>query len=81
LAPHFGAVEARLYFGLVERACRLGWPRPKDVALDEDLGLSTASTFGRVGFQRLVAEVGRGHVGLVLGPVHYVAHLEGAARR
>jgi len=32
-----------------------------------DLGCSGASTDGRPGFQRLVAEVGLGHVGLVLG--------------
>ena len=37
------------------------------MVIDEDLGLSAASTAGRAGFQRLVAEVGLGHVGLVLG--------------
>jgi DNA invertase Pin-like site-specific DNA recombinase len=36
-------------------------------ALDDDLGRSGASVEGRLGFQRLVAEVGLGKVGLVLG--------------
>lgn len=35
--------------------------------IDEDLGCSGASAEGRLGFQRLVAEVGLDHVGLVLG--------------
>src|SRR3712207_5972411 len=57
----------QLQYGLADRACRLGWPRPKVMVIDEDLDLSAASTEGRAGFQRLVAEVGLGHVGLVLG--------------
>jgi excisionase family DNA binding protein len=56
-----------LQYGLAERACRLGWPRPRVSVIDDDLGCSGASAEGRPGFQRLVAEVGLGHVGLVLG--------------
>jgi DNA invertase Pin-like site-specific DNA recombinase len=37
------------------------------VVIDEDLGLSGASSVERNGFQRLVAEVGLGRVGLVMG--------------
>jgi DNA invertase Pin-like site-specific DNA recombinase len=37
------------------------------VVIDEDQGHSAASTADRLGFQRLVAEVGLGHVGLVMG--------------
>jgi DNA invertase Pin-like site-specific DNA recombinase len=37
------------------------------VVVDDDLGRSGASIEGRPGFQRLVAEVGLGHVGMVLG--------------
>src|SRR5262244_3419625 len=37
------------------------------VVIDEDLGLSGASAAERSGFQRLVAEVGLGRVGLVMG--------------
>src|SRR5947207_6046126 len=56
-----------LQYGLAERACSLGWPRPRVSVIDDDLGRSGASTSDRPGFQRLVAEVGLGHVGLVLG--------------
>ena len=41
--------------------------RPASVAVvDEDTGRSGASTDGRLGFKELVAEVGLGHVGLIL---------------
>jgi DNA invertase Pin-like site-specific DNA recombinase len=59
--------STQLQYGLADRACKLGWPHPKVMVIDEDLGLSGASAEGRAGFQRLVAEVGLGHVGLVLG--------------
>ena len=36
------------------------------VVIDEDLGRSGASSDGRFGFKELVAEVGLGHVGLIL---------------
>ncbi len=49
-----------------ERAVALGWPLAGISVVDEDTGRSGASTDGRVGFQELVAEVGLGHVGLVL---------------
>src|SRR4051812_7301429 len=58
--------STRLQYGLADRACRLGWRRDQVVVID-DLGRSGASTADRPGFQRLVAEVGLGHVGLVLG--------------
>ena len=35
--------------------------------IDSDLGQSGASAVDREGFQKLVAEVGMGHVGIVLG--------------
>jgi DNA invertase Pin-like site-specific DNA recombinase len=59
--------STRLQYGLADRACRLGWRREQIVVIDDDLGRSGASTVDRPGFQRLVAEVGLGHVGLVLG--------------
>jgi DNA invertase Pin-like site-specific DNA recombinase len=37
------------------------------MVIDDDLGCSGATTEGRIGFQRLVAEVGLDHVGIVLG--------------
>lgn len=59
--------STRLQYGLADRACRLGWRREQIMVIDDDLGRSAASALNRLGFQRLVAEVGLGHVGLVLG--------------
>src|SRR5438270_608433 len=54
-------------YALRERALALGWPAERIVVIDQDLGQSGRSAADRAGFQRLVAEVGLGHVGLVLG--------------
>jgi DNA invertase Pin-like site-specific DNA recombinase len=59
--------STRLQYALADQACRLGWPREQILVIDEDLGRSGSSSADRPGFQRLVAEVGLGHVGLVLG--------------
>ena len=59
--------STRLQYALVDRAFALGWPREAIVVVDDDLGRSGASIEGRLGFQRLVAEVGLGRVGLVIG--------------
>jgi DNA invertase Pin-like site-specific DNA recombinase len=54
-------------YALRERARALGWAEERIVVIDQDLGHSGASTADRLGFQWLVAEVGLGRVGLVLG--------------
>src|SRR5216683_3240241 len=54
-------------YALRERALALGWSQERIVVIDQDLGHSGASTVDRLGFQRLVADVGLGQVGLVLG--------------
>jgi DNA invertase Pin-like site-specific DNA recombinase len=54
-------------YGLQQRAQALGWSREQLVVIDEDLGLSGASSAARRGFQRLVADVGLGRVGVVMG--------------
>lgn len=59
--------STRLQYALVDRAYEFGWAREMIVVIDDDLGRSGTSIEGRLGFQRLVAEVGLGHVGLVLG--------------
>lgn len=59
--------STRLQYALADRAFQFGWPRIGITVIDDDLGRSGASIEGRPGFQRLVAEVGLGHVGLVLG--------------
>ena len=42
------------------------WPAGAVAVVDEDTGRSGASSDGRLGFRELVAEVGLGHVGLIL---------------
>ena len=59
--------STRLQYALADRAAEFGWMREQVVVIDDDLGRSGASIEGRLGFQRLVAEVGLGNVGLVLG--------------
>src|SRR3954454_6111301 len=44
----------------------MGWAAPQIEVIDEDLGLSGAASHARTGFQRLVAAIGLGEVGLVL---------------
>ena len=59
--------STRLQYALVDRAFQFGWARETILTIDDDLGRSGATIEGRLGFQRLVTEVGLGHVGLVLG--------------
>jgi DNA invertase Pin-like site-specific DNA recombinase len=59
--------STRLQYGLVRRAVAWGWPEARVLVIDEDLGRSGTRAEGRQGFQRLVAEVGLDHVGLILG--------------
>lgn len=53
-------------YALRERAVALGWPFENVVVIDSDLGQSGADS-DREGFQKLVAAVGMGEVGVVLG--------------
>src|SRR5690349_13715891 len=59
--------STRLQYQLAERACQFGWLPERVLVIDEDLGRSAASAADRPGFQRLVAEVGLGHVGMIVG--------------
>ena len=54
-------------YGLVNRACELGWPAEQVTVIDEDLGISGASVANRSGFTRMISEVALGRVGIVLG--------------
>ena len=54
-------------YALRQRAIQLGWPAEQIVVIDTDQGQSGASATDREGFQRLVAEVGLGKAGIVLG--------------
>lgn len=59
--------STRLQYGLVDRAVQLGWSPQRVEVIDDDQGCSGATAEGRPGFQRLVAEVGLDHVGIILG--------------
>lgn len=54
-------------YALRQRAVTLGWPRERIIVIDDDQGHSGASSENRKGFQELVAEVGMGNAGIVLG--------------
>lgn len=54
-------------YDLKRRAQGLGWATDQIIVIDEDLGLSGATAINRNGFQHLVAEVGLGRVGVVMG--------------
>ena len=54
-------------YALRQRAVALGWSSERVIVIDSDLGQSGASAVDRAGFQQLVAEVGMGRAGIVLG--------------
>jgi DNA invertase Pin-like site-specific DNA recombinase len=54
-------------YALKQRAIALGWPAERVNVIDGDQGHSGASAADREGFQKLVAEVGMGRAGIVLG--------------
>ena len=54
-------------YALVHRAVDLGWHRDQVTIIDEDLGLSGASSTKRAGFARLAADVALTKIGIVLG--------------
>jgi DNA invertase Pin-like site-specific DNA recombinase len=54
-------------YALRQRAVVLGWPVERIETIDCDQGQSGASTGDREGFQKLVAEVGLGKAGIVMG--------------
>src|SRR4051812_1435182 len=58
--------STRRQYELAQRAGQMGWPETAIRVIDDDLGMSGASSQNRVGFQRLVAAIGMGEVGIVL---------------
>jgi DNA invertase Pin-like site-specific DNA recombinase len=54
-------------YALRQRAIALGWLPDQIVIIDKDQGQSGASATGRDGFQQLVADVGMGRAGIVMG--------------
>jgi DNA invertase Pin-like site-specific DNA recombinase len=64
---HTNTESAQRQYALRQRAIQLGWPIEQIVVIDTDQGQSGASATDREGFQRLVADVGLGKAGIVLG--------------
>jgi DNA invertase Pin-like site-specific DNA recombinase len=56
-----------LQYELRAHAAALGWGEDQISVIDEDLARSAASTGGRLGFTDLVAAVGLGRVGIIVG--------------
>src|SRR5436309_12459527 len=56
-----------LQYQLRRRAVGLGWADDRVVAIDDDQGISGQAVENRPGFQRSLAEVSLGHVGIVFG--------------
>ena len=54
-------------YALKQRAIALGWTHDQITVVDNDQGLSGASAVDRAGFQTVVAEVGMGRAGIVMG--------------
>jgi DNA invertase Pin-like site-specific DNA recombinase len=59
--------SADLQYQLRQRAVGLGWPDARVLVIDDDQGLSGQAIDNRPGFQRLLAEVSLGRVGIVFG--------------
>jgi DNA invertase Pin-like site-specific DNA recombinase len=59
--------STRRQYALQERATELGWLSGRIVVIDDDQGQTGAIMDNRKGFQQLVAEVGLGNVGIVMG--------------
>ena len=56
----------RLQYALQQRALELGWRETDVDVIDTDLGLSASSAQNREGFQKMVAQVALGEVGIIL---------------
>ena len=56
-----------LQYALVDLAVELGWPPDRVVVIDEDQAQSATTAEGRLGFQRVLAEVSLDHAGIILG--------------
>jgi DNA invertase Pin-like site-specific DNA recombinase len=59
--------SADLQYQLRRRAVDYGWEEARVLVIDDDQGISGQSIEGRLGFQRLLAEISLGHVGIVFG--------------
>ncbi len=56
--------STEMQYCLVDRAAAMGWSDDRIDVIDDDLGMSGRTVENRVGFQRMIAEVSMGHVGI-----------------
>src|SRR5437588_6545836 len=59
--------SADLQYQLRQRAVGLGWPDARVLVIDDDQGISGQAIDNRPGFQRLLAEISLGRVGILFG--------------
>lgn len=59
--------SADLQYQLRQRAVALGWANARVLVIDDDQGISGQAIDNRPGFQRLLAEISLGRVGIVFG--------------
>ena len=59
--------STRRQYGLKHKAVALGWAAERVRVIDEDQGKSGAYSGNRTGFRDLMARIGAGEVGIVLG--------------
>jgi len=57
--------STEMQYRLVDRAAAMGWSDDRIEVIDDDLGMSGRSAENRAGFQRMIAEVSMGHVGII----------------
>jgi len=57
--------STEMQYRLVDRAAAMGWSDDRIEVIDDDLGMSGRSVEYRIGFQRMIAEVSMGHVGII----------------
>jgi DNA invertase Pin-like site-specific DNA recombinase len=58
--------SARLQHAMTNRARELGWHEADVEVVGDDTGHSATTTAGRIGFQKLAAEVGLGEIGVIV---------------
>lgn len=59
--------STELQYQLRHRAVALGWTDARVLVIDDDQGISGQAVENRPGFQRLLAEISLGHIGIVFG--------------
>ena len=59
--------STEIQYRLKQRAEHAGWSNHQITIIDDDLGKSGASAEGRLGFQKVLADVGLNRVGIIFG--------------